>query len=137
MTTMTAWASSDTRPVFRIAPSNLIEEDPAAQDEWDRAIARMRCWEADPLALQDGDVEAPSRQTVQLALVLAIQGRELGMPPPTRVMPNGEAGVALEWTLGAFRNLWEITDRQRLEMRRFEGTRCTSKAFFELAGLSL
>jgi hypothetical protein len=137
MTALPNWASTDVRPQFRVVPLNLVEEDLAAQDEWDQTLAKLKRWLDDPGALEDDCVDAPSRETVQLACVLAAQARKQGMPPPTRVMPNGEAGVALEWVVGQSRNLWEIDDRQRLEMARFEGTRCASRTHFDLAGLSL
>lgn len=136
MTTMALWATSDKRPRFAVISSNLIDEDLAEPSKWDAALDKLRCWASDPGTLDDEGFEAPSTNTIQLALNLALQRRERGVPPPTRVMPNGEAGVALEWVVGSFRNLWEIDDQNRLEMSRFEAGRCVSRDEFDLSGLS-
>lgn len=137
MTALSGWASSDVRPLFRVVPSNVVDEDLVVQDGWDCALTTLSCWFDDPDVLADEGMDAPSRETLRLARVLAAQARTQGMPPPTRVMPNGEAGIALEWIAGQLRNLWEINAHQQVEMSRFEGAHRASRTCFDLAGLPL
>lgn len=125
------------RPQFKVVPLNLVDEDPVEQDEWDHALTTLTRWLEHPGVLDDDGMDTPSRETILLARVLATQARTQGVPPPTRVMPNGEAGIALEWTIGQLRNLWEVNDQQQVEMSRFEGTRCAKHTLVDLAGLSL
>lgn len=136
MTTMATWANSDARAASRFVP-NLGHWNLVVDDGWGEALDKLGRWAADPSSLADDDVEEPAAATVRLALVLARQFRQRGMSPPTRVMPNGEAGILLEWVRGNSRTLWEVDDRHRWERSVFEGGRCTHRLLIDLGGLAL
>lgn len=135
MRTKALWATSDTRPRFKVHATNLIDQDLAEPDEWDAVFDRLRCLASEANTRDAVDSEAPPAETIRLLITFVAQARDQGMLPPTRVMPNEEAGIALEWSGPSFRRLWELDDRHKLEMSRFEGGRCVSRDELDLAAL--
>lgn len=71
---------------------------------WAALRARLDAWAADPAsAVGDGD-EPPGVAALYAARVLVDRGERVGACPPTRVVPDGEGGLAFE--LHGNRALW-------------------------------
>lgn len=69
----------------------------AFRDGWDRILNESLIeWGGDPSRLRDSDIEPPSRELITLVSRYALKLRDAGLPPPTRVVPNGDGGIALE-----------------------------------------
>lgn len=137
MTAIGAWVSTDSPPRFAIVRTNASRDDFHDPDGWDLALDKLQVWLADPSVVTDDDVVPPSSATIRLAVAILRQGRANGMPSPTRVMPNGEAGIVFEWSHGKSTSTWEIDDRQRFEMTTYEDGKRLTRSSLDLAGLSL
>ncbi|MBM4061052.1 MAG: hypothetical protein FJ265_08140 [Planctomycetes bacterium] len=137
MTALQAWVSTDSPPRLAIVRSNTWTALLPAQDEWDPTFEKLQAWLADPTALADDDVDPPAPETIRLAIAIAGQRRARARPAPTRLMPNGEAGIVFEWSAGNSTSTWEIDRRHQLEITFYvEGER-TTRERFDLTGLSL
>lgn len=133
MSTLALWAHSDVKPASR-SGSNLTHGALSAGDGWDEVLAALQLWASDPTVLEDDDVDAPSVLTIDLAMDVARQLRAVPTPAPTRVMPNREGGVLLEWVAGSLRGVWEIDDQHRLEVSVFDSGRRVSRQMIDISG---
>lgn len=69
-------------------------------------------WGRDPSQLADEDVVPPSRELVHLASEFATRCRDEGVPPPNRVVPNGDGGITFErWHDLDFHTIEILRDR--------------------------
>ena len=137
MTAILNYTYSENRPQFKLPASNLVDEDEVVNDAWERALSTLKQWRDDPSDLEDDADMAPSRSTIQLAQLIAETLRAKGSLPPTRVMANGEAGIAFEWTAGVLRRLWEIDEHHIVEMSTYNKGRRLARNRADLSGMSL
>lgn len=77
-----------------------MSEDSRA-DRWEKALAQLRKWSADPSQLEDEGVIAPTRETISRAYLAAVTARDNGVPAPLRVVPDGEGGIVFECADGS------------------------------------
>ncbi|MGB3966207.1 MAG: hypothetical protein WBO45_05710 [Planctomycetota bacterium] len=115
---------------------NVWDDGFVAIGEWDRVLDKFREWETDPSLIADDDLVPPGTTTIRLATAVAEQGRVAGRPAPTRVMPNGEAGIVFEWSAGDFTTTWAIGEHHELEIAHHDDGRCIHRSCIDLAGLS-
>jgi hypothetical protein len=134
MTTMAVWAHSDRKVAPRVV-SNQGDWPLVTDEGWGEAIGKLQRWETNPGVLADDDVEEPAKATIRLAIALARAHQRRGEPAPTRVMPNREGGLLLEWVRGRSRQLWEIDDQHRWERSDFVDGCCTRRRIVDFGGL--
>lgn len=53
-------------------------------------------WGRDPSQLEDEGIQPPSKSTIQLAIWLADRLSKLGLPAPTRIVPDAHGGIVFE-----------------------------------------
>jgi hypothetical protein len=80
------WAASTKRPPC------MIEID-----KWAQFVAMLDVWFANPAALGDDETIAPRRDIVHKAQMLAKDLSAIGSQPPSRIVPNRDGGIVLEW----------------------------------------
>ena len=69
----------------------------AARDAWQNLIDdQLIEWGRDPSQLDDEGTEAPSKDTIQLAIWLAGTLSQRGLPAPTRIVPDAHGGIVFE-----------------------------------------
>ena len=84
--------------------------------EWDDIIDRTLVeWGRDPTALEEDELIPPTLESVQLATRVARVFRDVGAPPPTRVVPDGDGGIVLERWSGNQTESFEISAYGRVE----------------------
>lgn len=67
------------------------------KERWQRVIdERLIEWGRYPHLLEDDDLISPTHLALQSAARLAIAMRDKGLPPPTRVVPDRDGGIAFE-----------------------------------------
>jgi hypothetical protein len=79
---------------------------PRVRKAWEGTLAHLTDWALEPTQLEDEGVEAPTRETVGLALAAAEALRDLGMDAPTTVVPTGDGGIVFRWRSGG--NTWTV-----------------------------
>ena len=95
---------------------------------WDNIIdVQLIEWGKDPSWLEDDGLEPPSRQIIGLACCVAQAMRDEGAPPPLRVVPDGDGGIAFEWKDGTASCAVEIEEDGSVEMITFENSRLVSR----------
>jgi hypothetical protein len=94
---------------------------------WNDLIdGRLAEWERQPELLDDEGVEPPSGDIIRLAIGLAQFLRDRHVPPPERVVPDANGGLAFEWLKGPVSESIEISDDGSVEYLRFEEGRLTT-----------
>jgi hypothetical protein len=82
-------------------------------DAWLRSIRQVQGWLREPPILEDG--ETPPTALVIDTFMRMIDSQQARMPAPTRVMPNGEGGLVVEWISGTRTMVIEISEDLSLE----------------------
>lgn len=82
-------------------PANGHGGDKVRKDDWAAIIeGRLAEWARDPAQLEDEDLTAPNAATIARAFLVARSLREQGAPPPCRVVPTGDGGIAFQFERG-------------------------------------
>ncbi len=84
-------------------------------------------WGKDPSRLEDDGIEPPSGAIIGLACDLVRTMRDKGLPPPLRVVPDGDGGIAFEWKNGPVFQTIEIEEDGSIELITFENSRLVSR----------
>jgi len=96
------------------------EEEERRLEQWQSLIdSRLIEWGRNPSVLEDDGVEAPTPHTIANACQLARMMRDDKLPPPTRVVPTVDGGVAFELETGDHLVCLEITPAGTLEYDRY------------------
>jgi hypothetical protein len=79
------------------AADNTCDQQ-ATADAWARFIdEQLPAWAENPSQLEDDDLVAPSLTTISRASTIAASLRAQGAPPPTRIVPTGDGGIAFQY----------------------------------------
>jgi hypothetical protein len=71
--------------------------DAKERKAWERLVDHTLIeWGRDPAVLEDDGVVAPSVETVKRACEVSAVLRRLEFPPPTRIVPTGDGGIAFQ-----------------------------------------
>lgn len=74
------------------------DEDRRKSAAWASFIqGQLADWRRNPRQLEDDDIEVPSAGTIDRATAVAISMRDKGLPPPDRIVPTGDGGIALQF----------------------------------------
>lgn len=74
------------------------DEDCQKSAAWSKFIqGQLSDWRRNQRQLEDDDIEAPSAGTIDKATAVAISMRDRGLPPPDRIVPTGDGGIALQF----------------------------------------
>lgn len=84
-------------------------------------------WGKNPSGLADEDLVPPSVEIIDLACKAAMEFRDQAVPPPLRVVPDGEGGISFEFRCGScFMSLNILSDRSA-ELLTFRDCRLVSR----------
>jgi hypothetical protein len=109
-------------PIYTLKVPPAVDTDASDKDasahsvanyeQWDQIIdAYLVEWGRDPSSLDDGEIIPPSVDTINKACQLAIHYRDNGAPPPLRVVPDADGGIAFERSDGSvFQSLYVLED---------------------------
>lgn len=65
---------------------------------WSKLIdGQLASWIEDPAQLEEEDLLAPSPAILRRASLVAASLRDHNTPPPTRIVPTGDGGIALQF----------------------------------------
>lgn len=83
---------------------------------WQRVIdAILIEWGRNPSELQEHDLIPPTRPAINRAVEIARAWRDQHLPPPLRVVPDGDGGIVLERWMGSKTYALEIDQRGQVE----------------------
>jgi hypothetical protein len=102
---------------------------------WQELIGKQfSSWARDPQQLGDDGIEAPSAETVQLAMNIARVLRDQNVESPDRVVPNGDGGIVFRWQSGDFTWSLELDADGSLEtsLMEHDNLRCRHSLHTEL-----
>jgi len=78
-----------------LTPGTTGTADP--EDRRREIVDLLLAWRSDPNQLRADEMEPPSADLIDAALRILHGWRSVGPPPPDRVVPNAEGGLAFEW----------------------------------------
>ena len=128
-TSSAAVLSGEPMPVF--ATANVQEADLAEMEQvrrnrkdWNRFIdGTLVEWGRDTTALEDEDFIPPNPDVIDLACKVAMDFRDRGDVPPTRVVPDGEGGISFEHVEDELSVSLNIYANKSIEMLIFDDCR--------------
>jgi len=107
--------------------ASAARDEEAKFEGWQRIIDDYLIeWGRDPGQLADEDLSPPSKHIIGYASRVAIELRKAGWPPPLRVVPDGEGGIAFERRSGDFFQSLEIRADETIELSTFKDCRLQS-----------
>jgi len=125
--------SGERIPVF--ATADVREAELAGKDAvnrhrraWDGFIDRCLVeWGHDTSALEDEGFTPPGLGVIHFACEVAASFRDEGLPPPTRVVPDGEGGICFERVDGPISVSLNLHADKSAELLTFEDCRLCSR----------
>ena len=84
-------------------------------------------WGRDPGQFDDEGVEAPTRETIRLAIVWAQALRDAGFAPPDNVVPDPNGGIVFERREKEVSEVFHIWDDGSVDYCYFRGTRLVER----------
>lgn len=103
------------------------------RDAWNNAIDTLIEWGRDPSSLEDDGIDAPTGRAVSRACQIAKDLQSLDFPAPTRVVPTGNGGVALQLERNDSLVSFEVDAEANVEFLAFEGCHLLIRHPFQLA----
>jgi len=95
--TITEPVLNDVAEGFAVNQALYISEHEENRLVWQHIIDRQLIeWVVNPGQFEDDELEPPSREIVALASRFLLLMRDQRMPPPHRVVPDGEGGIVFE-----------------------------------------
>lgn len=120
------------------APPASADGHAASSDEgrkaarWSELIeGQLDGWRRDPAQLEDDDVLAPTIDTIRRAIVVARSMRDQRLPPPDRIVPTGDGGIALQFERDREFVSIEIEPEGLVELLVFDGGKLKHRAAFD------
>jgi hypothetical protein len=100
----------------------------SSRREWERIINEYLVeWGRDPSQLEDEGVTPPSLEIITLASKIAMELRDRCCPPPLRVVPDGEGGIAFEQRSGDFFLSLNLLHDRSIELETFKNCQLQSR----------
>ena len=98
------------------------------QSQWEKLIrGTLLEWSRDPAQLEDEDIIAPTPEVIERAKIRAWKWLHEGCPPPSRIVPNGEAGISFMLYQGSLTQEIEFDEDGSIELRTFRDSRLVSR----------
>lgn len=110
-------------------PSLNPAEGKKSELSWSQLIdGPLASWARDPSQLDDDGLLAPSSATITKASLVAASLRDHGAPAPTRIVPTGDGGIALQFDRGRQFISIEIEPEGVVELLVFDDGRLRHRA---------
>ncbi|HEY3321921.1 MAG TPA: hypothetical protein VGP72_15745 [Planctomycetota bacterium] len=84
---------------------NLKRVRGATAELWAAVTGRLDAWRTDASGLADDDLTPPTARAIAAAYQLAIWLRDQTVPVPDKVVPDGNGGIVLEWSLPEYKTV--------------------------------
>jgi len=91
-------------------------------------------WLLDVSQFDDDGLEPPSPKSVHTAFDAACAFRDLGLPPPARVCPNGDGGISFERKVGTVLDTIGIDEDGTVEWYVFRNSRLVCRKNLAMNG---
>ena len=114
--------------------SSIQSLDPSESQSWIRVIHALDSWLFNPPDVEEGG-SVPSPTAIQLGIDLALKMQHMHVPPPLRVVPNGEGGVAFERRADGRFHVVEIFEDGTAETTLFEDCKLVNRAQIALTSI--
>ncbi|MDA0838830.1 MAG: hypothetical protein O3B01_15980 [Planctomycetota bacterium] len=92
------------------------------EQRWQVLIDVLTDWAMHPEELDEDGLEPPTQDVIQRAAWLACNLCEAGVRPPTRIVPNGDGGLAFESLQGDEFEALEIQNDLSVEFTFFKNS---------------
>lgn len=106
---------------------SVVASNGVPSEGWDRVDAQLNNWADDPEALADDGLEPPNLESLPLIREVSQALRKLPVDPPTRLVPNCEAGAVFEWKQAPLLWTLEVERDGALEVTVFRHGRILSR----------
>lgn len=105
------------------------DEDRRRSAAWAKLIqGQLADWRRDPQQLEDEDIPPPSADTIDRVMTVAMAMHDQGLPPPDRIVPTGDGGIALQFELNNEFISIEVEPEGLVELLVFCDGRLTHRA---------
>lgn len=104
-----------------------VWEDEAGRERWDETVDRLIGWWKSVADLEEDDLVPPARPVIESALRIAPRLCDVKTPPPLRIVPDGEGGIAFEWRHGNVFISMQLDEDNTVTLLRFEDSRLVRK----------
>ena len=109
--------------------SSSEREPISSSSEWSALIdGQLATWAHNPAQLEDDDVRAPSVAIIKKTSLVAASLRDHEAPAPTRIVPTGDGGIAMQFERGREFISIEIEPEGLVELLVFKEGRLTHRA---------
>jgi len=91
-----------------VTPDSSLSSVPQATSIlWKRLVdTKLINWGRDSGLADDDEFQRPTKISVDRACQLAMEAAQAGVIFPTRVTPNADGGISIEWDVGI--HLWQV-----------------------------
>ncbi|MCD4825082.1 MAG: hypothetical protein K8S55_10770 [Phycisphaerae bacterium] len=119
---------TDATPDVAEAELSMGAQSEENRDAWDRFIDDTLVeWGRNISILEDENFEPPSAEIINLACTVALDLRDAGGTPPTRIVPDGDGGISFERVDGTSFVSLDIYSDQSIEFLEFDDCRLVSR----------
>lgn len=125
------------KPIYHLVDTGTARNEALARERldqkdlreaWDRIIdSYLIEWGRNPEAFDTEEIIPPSESVIHRACILAQQMRDAGLPPPLRVVPDGDGGVSFERQTGQRFESLDLSSEGTIELVTFEDCRIVSR----------
>ena len=119
--------NDDRTPIEGISYEKLRRK---RREQWDEIIDSFLIeWGKNPSLLEDPDegVLSPTNQSIRIAIGLALVMRNHDAIPPSRVVPDGEGGIAFELMRGEVFESMQVHSDCSVELLTFRNCRLLAR----------
>ncbi len=111
---------------------SLASEEPVGTDEnWKNLIDhKLIEWGRDPSLLDEEGTVSPSKQTIQFAIALAWMWHNMGLPAPTRIVPDAHGAIVFEFHQPDVSEVFRLAPDISLEYCVFETSHLVQRQVF-------
>lgn len=117
-------------PQFGTVTQDEALADSERRSSWNTNVDLILSWLSDPSSLREEEIECPTREATNAALVLAGGLMEIKALAPSHVLPTGDGGIVFEWRAGHILTMIEVDTTGTAEIIYFHGDQIIGRAPF-------
>jgi hypothetical protein len=111
-----------------VTPSPHQSERVAAFYEWQAFVKLLELWTLSAGKIDEDGLQDPSMDAIEAASEIISRSQERGVKPATRLVDDGDGGLAMKWIEGESMTSIAIDQDGAVELLKFEGNRLVLQA---------
>jgi hypothetical protein len=117
--------TADERGFATRQPSRAHDEN--GLGDWDTVFNKLAEWGKTPSKIDEDGLESPSFEAISRTIEIIGVCHGWNKPAPTAIVPDGEGGIALDWSNGEELESIRIEEDGVAECLNFSGTRLVGR----------